>query len=90
MIGRIHESGHPDFVFVDRVPRVYGLRRSGDPNGSVVAWVLVLPSGVAVVFDMAGEVMAHTSLERLGAGWARRSDLRLVQVMDDPATRCAA
>lgn len=91
MIDQTQESGHPDFVFVDHVPQVYALHRSDEPTGDgLVAWVFALPGGTALVVDHDGEVIAYTSLERIGSHWIRRWDVRLVQVAEDPVTRRAA
>jgi hypothetical protein len=80
MIDRTLPSGHPDFVFVDRVPHVYALHH----NEELVSWVVVLPGGEALVVDHDGNVTACTTLERIEARRARRGGPRLVQVAEDP------
>lgn len=73
--------GEPALVIVDRAPRVYALH-AGD---HVVSWVLVLPSGDAVVVDTAGNPMAQTSLDRIQTRQVRYGGPRLVMVAE-PAT----
>lgn len=85
MIDRTIQSGHPDFVFVDRLPHVYGLYQDG-----VVAWVIVLPSGAALVVDLDGNVTANTSLERIADRGTRRGGPHLVHVGENPAIDRAA
>ncbi|HZN70697.1 MAG TPA: hypothetical protein VFC00_03290 [Micromonosporaceae bacterium] len=86
MIDQIRQTGHPDFVFVDRVPHIYALHQ----HDQLVSWVVVLPSGEALVVDHDGNVTANTTLERIVARGARRGGPRLVQVAEDPAVPRAA
>jgi hypothetical protein len=90
MIDRTLPSGHPDFVFVDRVPHVYALHHREEPEAGVVSWVVVLPGGEALVVDHDGNVTAYTTLERIEARGIRRGGPRLVQVAEDPTVRRAA
>jgi hypothetical protein len=86
MIDRTLQSGHPDFLFVDRIPHVYALHQ----HEELVSWVVVLPGGEALVVDHAGNVTACTTLERIAARGSRRGGPRLVQVAEDPAVPRAA
>lgn len=73
--------GEPAVVIVDRVPRILALHT----EDGVEFWVIVLPTGDAVLIDTDGHVSAHTSLERIRSRRSRRGGARLVEVIGDPA-----
>ncbi|GLH95878.1 hypothetical protein [Phytohabitans aurantiacus] len=72
-------------VFVDERPIVFALYRRGDRDtaGQVVAWLLVLPDGNAILQPTEGTPARPilTTLHSVRRRWIRLLDAELVQVV---------
>jgi hypothetical protein len=77
-------------VLVDAKPGVFGLYRRGDDlsPGEVVAWVVALPDGNAVVLPDRGHPV-FTSLAEVRRRWAPLMGAELVQVAGRDALHTA-
>lgn len=88
MADQTTSRAEPALVIVDRTPKVLALH-TGD---RIISWVLVLPTGDAVVVDTEGNPMAQTSVERIQTRHARYGGPRLVSVAElatPPAAQAA-
>jgi hypothetical protein len=83
-LGRVH---------VDSKPTLVGLYRdaSGDEQGRLVAWVIALPEGAAVVLPVDGPDKRPilTTLRGVRRRWARQLGATLVQVAGREALHLA-
>ncbi len=82
-------------VFVDEKPTLFALyrrRSEGGAAGSVVAWVVALPDGAAVLLPADGHDIhpMFTTLVNVRNRWARLMRAELVQVAGRDALHMAA
>ncbi len=80
-------------VLVDEKPTLFALyRRADDGTGRVVAWVVALPDGAAVILPADGMDTRPmlTTLVSVRRRWARLMEAELVQVAGRDALHLAA
>jgi hypothetical protein len=80
-------------LLVEDEPEVFALYRPGDDEvASVVAWVLALPDGGAILvpIDEPGGRPIVTTLENVRRRWAPLMEAELVQVAGRQALRLAS